>query len=108
MRELKALAVRAETQRLNLAHAAEALFEKIIFKGHYFGGDISLPADDDFAEMVAGQEELHRLKILEQFFKTAIVENLSRLPPSSRSELDGAMAMNAEGVTRHGFGALLV
>src|SRR5579863_10500830 len=58
--------------------------------------------------MVAGEEEFHGLKILEQFFEAAIVEELSRLAPSTGSQLDGAMTMNAEGVRGHGFRALVV
>ena len=36
----------------------------------------ALAADDDFAEVVAGEKELDGVEVLEQFFEGAVVEGL--------------------------------
>ena len=77
VREIEPLAVGAESERFDLRRALQALVEQIVFKGHK--GLIT--AHDHFTQMVARQEKFHRLKFLEQFFQTPVVEKLRRPPP---------------------------
>src|ERR1700722_14904319 len=49
--------------------------------------------------MIAGEEKLHRIEILEQLFEAAIVEKLSRFTPSARREHNLAVIGNPVGIS---------
>src|SRR5579872_1159416 len=67
----------------------------------------SLASYDDFAQVVAGEEEFYGGVILKQFFQAAVVEELRGLAFGARGQQDGAGIVNAIGVSRDGVDLLL-
>ena len=66
-----------------------------------------LPPHDHFAEMVAREEKLDGLEILEQPLQAPVVEELRRPAPPARDHSDGVVVRDSVRVGRDSIDALL-
>src|SRR5665213_2224277 len=65
--------------------------------------DIELAAHNHFTQMIAREEKLYRLKILEQLFQAPVVKKLRRPPPSSLHQHNVVMIGNPVRISRDRF-----